>query len=201
MKRASETQEPETTDAILVERVLPLAVKRLITIQAVALLTDAAKLLCDTNRSLLVVCNSDGVMVGVITKTDIVRQIAHCEGSRCTTAAETVMTRDVTSCHGDALHDVLSKMKERGPVHVPIIDQDSKPVGVINAKYRFFAITSWASDTIDRGRHNSPLRRCRHGSLPEKRCCLAGSNGSSLRGARSRRFKWRLRTNVTSPSL
>ena len=57
MKRASETQEPETTDAILVERVLPLAVKRLITIQAVALLTDAAKLLCDTNRSLLVVCN------------------------------------------------------------------------------------------------------------------------------------------------
>ena len=74
-------------------------------------------------------------MVGVITKTDIVRQIAHCEGSRCTTAAETVMTRDVTCCHpGDSLHDVLSKMKERGLVHVPIIDQDSKPVGVINAR-------------------------------------------------------------------
>jgi CBS domain-containing protein len=25
-------------------------------------------------------------------------------------------------------------MKERGVVHVPIIDQDSKPVGVINAR-------------------------------------------------------------------
>ena len=70
---------------MLVERVLPIAVKRLNTIQAGALLTDAAKLLCDTHRSLLVVCDSDGVMVGVITKTDIVRHIAQCETSDCTT--------------------------------------------------------------------------------------------------------------------
>jgi signal-transduction protein with cAMP-binding, CBS, and nucleotidyltransferase domain len=120
---------------VLVERVLPIAVKRLNTIQAGALLTDAAKLLCDTHRSLLVVCNADGVMVGVITKTDIVRQIAHYQGSHCTTAVETVMTRDVTSCHPrDSLHDVVSNMKERGLVHVPIIDQESKPVGVINAR-------------------------------------------------------------------
>src|SRR5438128_2264228 len=61
--------------------------------------------------------------------------IAHCEGSRCTTPAEAVMTRDVTYCHpSDPLHDVLSKMKERGFVHVPIVDQESKPIGVINAR-------------------------------------------------------------------
>ena len=120
---------------MLVERVLPIALKRLNTIQAGAFLTDAAKLLCETHRSLLVVCNPDGVMVGIISKTDIVRQIAHCEGSRCTTPAKAVMTRDVTYCHsGDPLHDVLSKMKERGFVHVPIVDQESKPIGVINAR-------------------------------------------------------------------
>ena len=84
---------------ILVERVLPIALKRLNTIKVGALLTDAAKLLCDTHKALLVVCNPDGVMVGVISKTDIVRQIAHCEGSRCTTPAKAVMTRDVTYCH------------------------------------------------------------------------------------------------------
>jgi CBS domain-containing protein len=45
------------------------------------------------------------------------------------------MTRDVTYCHpSDSLHDVLLKMKERGFVHVPIVDQESKPVGVINAR-------------------------------------------------------------------
>ena len=120
---------------ILVERVLPIAIQRLNTIQAGTLLTDAAKLLCDTHKALLVVCNPDGVMVGIISKTDIVRQIAHCEGSRCTTPAEAVMTRDVTYCHpSDPLDDVLSKMKERGFVHVPIVDQESKPIGVINAR-------------------------------------------------------------------
>ena len=94
---------------MLVERVLPIALKRLNTIQAGASLTDAAKLLCDTHKALLVVCDPDGVMVGVITKTDIVRQIADCEGSRCTAAAETVMTRDVTYCHpNDSLHTAAS---------------------------------------------------------------------------------------------
>ena len=74
-------------------------------------------------------------MVGVVSKTDIVRQIARSEGSCCITSIESVMTRDVTSCHpGDSLHDVLLKMKERGLVHVPIIDGDSKPVGVMNAR-------------------------------------------------------------------
>ena len=45
------------------------------------------------------------------------------------------MTRDVIYCHpNDLLHDVLSKMKERGFVHVPIVDQRFKPLGVINAR-------------------------------------------------------------------
>jgi len=45
------------------------------------------------------------------------------------------MTRDVTYCHpNDSLHDVLSKMKEQGLVHIPIVDGDFKPAGVINAR-------------------------------------------------------------------
>jgi len=120
---------------MLVERILPIALKRLSTIQADALLTDAARLLCETHISLVVVCNPDGTMVGVITKTDLVRQIAHRQGSRCTTKAADVMTRDVTCCRpSDSLHDVLSKMRERGFVHIPIVDQNCKPAGVINAR-------------------------------------------------------------------
>jgi CBS domain-containing protein len=120
---------------MLVERILPIALKRLSKLQADAILPDAAMLLSDTHISLVVVCNADGEMIGVITKTDIVRQIANCQGSRCTTAASAVMTRDVTYCHpGDPLHDVLSKMKVSGFVHIPIVDQDFRPCGVINAR-------------------------------------------------------------------
>ena len=118
-----------------VERVLPIAIQRLITIRDDALVTDAAKLLSSTHKSLVVVCNSDEVMVGVISKTDVVRQMAHCQGVSCTMSVAAVMTRDVTYCHpNDVLQDVLSIMKERGFVHIPIVDQDSRPSGVLNVR-------------------------------------------------------------------
>ena len=59
-----------------VEALMPTARRRLTTINADASLTDAAKLLSDTQISLVVVCAADGSMAGVITKTDVVRQIA-----------------------------------------------------------------------------------------------------------------------------
>ena len=75
-----------------VESILPTARKRLSTVQADAVLTEAARLLSDTHISLVVVRNADGVMVGVVTKTDVVRQIAHCADSFCTVAVSAVMT-------------------------------------------------------------------------------------------------------------
>lgn len=64
--------------------------QRLVTIGVGATLVDAAKLLSNT-QSLVVVCGPDGAMAGVITKTDIARQIGHCGGSACTRAAADVM--------------------------------------------------------------------------------------------------------------
>ena len=117
-----------------VENMLPIAKQRLITIQANAPLVEAAELLTDTHRALLVVCGSDGVMVGVITKTDIVRQVAR-DGDLSDARISPVMTQAVTSCREkDPLHDVLGVMKARGFVHIPIIDQKSRPTGVVNAR-------------------------------------------------------------------
>jgi CBS domain-containing protein len=80
-------------------------------------------------------------MVGLITKTDVVRQMGRCDGSGCTAAVATVMTRDVTHCHpGDLLHDVWSIMKERGLLHVPVVGKDFKPLGVINARDALLAL-------------------------------------------------------------
>jgi CBS domain-containing protein len=132
---------------MLVERVLSMARERLITISADALLRDAAKLLCDTQVSLVVVCNSDGAMVGVITKTDIIGQISHCQGCACTTATAAVMTQDVTYCHpSDLLHGVWLVMKERGFLHIPVIDQDFRPAGVVNARDALQALLGEVED-------------------------------------------------------
>ena len=96
---------------------------------------EVARLLSSTQISLVVVCDQAGLMVGVVTKTNIVRQIGHCEGAACTSTAAEIMTRDVTFCRTtDCLPDVLSMMQARGFVHVPVIDAAGRPSGVVNAR-------------------------------------------------------------------
>ncbi len=126
---------------MFVERLLPVASKRLVTISDNALLMEAAKLLGDRYTNLVVVCNADGAMVGVVTKTDVVRRIGHCHGNGCTMAVATVMTKDVTYCRpDDLLQGIWSIMKERSLLHVPIVGQDFKPMGVINARDALLAL-------------------------------------------------------------
>jgi CBS domain-containing protein len=99
------------------------------------LLREVARLLSGTQISLVVVCDAAGTMVGIITKTNIVRQIGNCQGAACTGTAAEIMTRDVTFCGpADCLPDVLSMMLARGFVHVPVVDAQRKPSGVVNAR-------------------------------------------------------------------
>ncbi|WIM11938.1 CBS domain-containing protein [Enhydrobacter sp.] len=120
---------------ILVEKMLPVARERLVMIDEDALLTTAARLLNDRHTNLVIAHDKRGAMTGVVTKTDIVRQLSHCSGSGCTAPVAEVMTRDVTYCRpGDLLHDVWSIMKERNLLHVPIVDEGFRPMGVVNAR-------------------------------------------------------------------
>jgi CBS domain-containing protein len=100
--------------AMLVEKLMPAARARLATIADDAPLIEAAKLL-RAGTDLVVVCGHEGLLAGVITKTDVVDQISHCLGASCTTAASLVMTRDIVACRpGDWLNEVWEKMKEHG---------------------------------------------------------------------------------------
>ena len=121
-------------EVMFVERVLPAAREKLVMITDDAPLIEAAKLL-GNGTDLVVVCAPGGVLAGVITKTDVVSQISQCQGTSCAMAASLVMTRDVVLCRpSDGLHDVWSQMKERGLKNVPIMDEDVRPIGVLNAR-------------------------------------------------------------------
>lgn len=121
---------------MFVERLLPVAGERLVVIGNDAPITDAARMLSRTPQvKLLVVCSANGVAVGVLTKTDIVRQISNCQGSACMLVVATTMTQNVVSCRPrDGLHDVWSVMKDRGLAHIPILDHDVRPIGVLYAR-------------------------------------------------------------------
>lgn len=120
---------------MIVERILPAARKRLVTLDAGARLSDAAVLLGRSDVGLLVVCDEGGLIAGVLTKTDLVRQMGRCRGRACTIAAQSVMSRDVASCHrGDFLHEVWARMKQRGMKHIPVVERNGAPVGLLNAR-------------------------------------------------------------------
>lgn len=119
---------------MFVEQLLSKTRERLVTIAEDAPLIQAAKLL-RTGTDLVIVCDSAGLLTGVITKSDIVEQISRCQGASCTTAAALVMTRDVVFCRPkDSLHDVWERMKKRSLKNVPVVDQDFRPLGLLHAR-------------------------------------------------------------------
>ena len=118
----------------LIRAILPTVHRRLVTINGDAPLVDAAKLLSEMHTSLVVVCDPAGLIFGVITKADVVKQISHCQGCSCTTMVSDTMTREVVSCNvDDRVLDAWHTMKDKGLRQIPIRDADSKPVGVLYA--------------------------------------------------------------------
>ena len=100
---------------ISVEKMLPVVRERLAVIKHDASTKMAAKLLSNHHINLVVVCDDLGRMIGVITKTDVVRQMGDCGGHGCKVSAVKIMSRDVIYCQpSDSLHQAWSKMKKEG---------------------------------------------------------------------------------------
>ncbi len=119
---------------MLVERLLPAARERLVTIGTAAPLIDAARLL-RAGTDIVVVCDPGSAIAGVVTKTDVVSQISRCQGAGCIAPASAAMTTDVVSCgSGDWLKDVWETMKPRRLKNIPVVDSKNRPVGVLIAR-------------------------------------------------------------------
>ncbi len=107
---------------------------RLMTVTGATKLIEAARLLC-SGSDVVVVCGGDGSLQGVLTKTDVVRQISTCQGNACHVRVEAVMTSDVVLClESDHLKDVSERMKARHLKNIPVVDVKRRPSGLLNAR-------------------------------------------------------------------
>ncbi len=132
---------------MLVEHILPTARKRLVTVEGDAPILQSAALLSVPHVSLVIVCDAGGAAIGVISKADIVRQMSRCEGHACKIRTASVMTRNIVACCcRDWLSDVWSTMKRTGIRHIPILDQASKPLGIVYAIDALHALLTEAQD-------------------------------------------------------
>lgn len=119
---------------MFVEDRLEAARARLVTITDDAKLIEVARLLT-SGTDLVVVCVGAGVLQGVVTKTDVVRQISLEQDATFQCLVSTMMTRDVVLCRGsDRLEDASERMKARHLKTIPVVDEDNRPLGVLTAR-------------------------------------------------------------------
>lgn len=129
------TAEARAVAPLLVSGIESVARSRLQKVSADALLVDVAALLSSAQISVVVVCDSEGEAMGVITETVLVARLGLGQADFFTTRASDVMTREFTVCAPqDLLSDVLAMMHTRGLIHVVLVDMGKKPLGVLNAR-------------------------------------------------------------------
>lgn len=117
------------------ERLLANARDRLVVIQSDERLTAVATQLGDPNIRLVIVCAAGGKMVGVISRTDIVRRIGQCTGCTCTETVQSAMVDKVLACRSsEPLDNVWKRMKDSGCSHLPVLDDAGRPVGILSAQ-------------------------------------------------------------------
>lgn len=100
-----------------------------------AKLIEAAEILADTARQMVVIENQEKQMTGVVTRADVVRMIRNCQGSSCSTLCADIMTTDVHSCSPEhELHIVWACMHEKHLQSMPVVDDRNHPVGLVLAR-------------------------------------------------------------------
>ncbi len=120
---------------ILVLHILEAARRRLAVLSREASLFDAAEILVNPNTPLAVVCDSEGIAAGVITRSDVVKVLATARIDACELNADAIMTESMLSCRlDDPLERVWAIINSRYLRSIPILDNDGRPQGIVYAR-------------------------------------------------------------------
>jgi len=120
---------------ILVKHILEAARKRLAVLSREASLFDAARILANRETPLVVVCDSDGIAVGVISSDHVLNVLATAGIDACGLNAGAIMTKPLLTCHLDEyLQQVWAVMNSRILPCAPILDDDGRVQGVLHAR-------------------------------------------------------------------
>ena len=97
--------------------------------------SKAIEAMRDARIGSVLVTGPDGKLVGIFTERDVLNRIALGEANGATTALRAVMhAKPDTLSPDDEIAYALRIMSHGGYRHVPLVDRDGKPVGVISVR-------------------------------------------------------------------
>jgi CBS domain-containing protein len=116
-----------------IEQLSPMTSGRLRVIDTEATLQAAAHLLSGPGIGLIVVCSGNGTAAGVLSKSDLIRHLAHRDPARASIA--TLMSRNIVACApDDEVYAVWQTMSQQRLQNVPILGADSVPLGILDIR-------------------------------------------------------------------
>src|SRR5215469_211384 len=138
---------------ILVKHILEAARKRLVVLGVEASLFDAARILTNRATPLIVVCDKDGIAVGVIASGHVLNALATAGVDAVGLNAGAIMTKPLLTCHGEeSLQQVWTVMNSQTLPCAPVLDDDGRAQGVLHARDVAIAL-------IDEGNYEEALLR------------------------------------------
>lgn len=137
----------------LVKHILEPARKRLAVLSREASIIDAARILANRETPLIVVCDRDGIAVGVISTSHVVNVLATAGVDAIGLNAGAIMTKPLLSCHVEEnLQQVWAVLTSQTLPCAPILDDDGRAQGVLHARDVAIAL-------LDEGTYEEQLLR------------------------------------------
>jgi CBS domain-containing protein len=119
----------------LVQHIIEDAQRRLAVLHLDSPIREVAKILANPDTPLVVVCDREGVALGVVSSADIVNALCR-DGSEAINAnAAALMSQPIHSCDANqTLQSIWSSMGAGSHRCVPVLDNAGKPQGVVHAR-------------------------------------------------------------------
>ncbi len=100
-------------------------------------LREAAKVMCENRVGSVLVVGEDGSLRGILTERDVTCATARerADVPICDMPVWEFMTPDPVYVHPETpITEVLEKFRELGVRHMPVVDKEGKPLGVISVR-------------------------------------------------------------------
>jgi CBS domain-containing protein len=117
---------------MIVNRILSLKGRNVVSIEPQRSLAEAAKLLSERRIGALLVVDGSRPVSGIVSERDIVRAVASQGAGALEQPISQFMTQNVVTCSGEtAIHEVMELMTQQKFRHIPVVEEGSL-VGIIS---------------------------------------------------------------------
>ncbi len=105
-----------------------------ITIHRDAKLEEAAKLMYDNRIGSVLVVDGSGKLVGIVTERDMIYAVSNLLVGKGIPVWEIMTENPITARPEDPLPSAIQKMVEARIRHLPVVDEEGKPVGMVSIR-------------------------------------------------------------------